>query len=203
LMVSIKKQSYKVVGIQRLSKKNMNIVLTGFMGTGKSGIGKRLAKKLGMSYLDTDELIEEREKDSISAIFKKRGEEYFRRLETKVVKEVALLDNFVISTGGGVVLKEGNIRLLKKNAFIVCLFASPEVILKRTEGNENRPLLEVNNQKKRIEELLALRKPYYEKADASVDTSALDSEGVVGEIIESLGKEEILQKTKLAQNDNR
>jgi len=181
----------------------MNIVLTGFMGTGKSKIGKRLAKKLGMSYLDTDELIEEGEKDSISAIFKKRGEEYFRRLETKVVKEVALLDNFVISTGGGVVLREGNIRLLKKNAFIVCLFASPEVILKRTKGNDNRPLLGVNNQKKRIEELLALRKPYYEKADFSVDTSALDSEGVVEEIIEFLGKEEILQKTKLAQNDNR
>ena len=181
----------------------MNIVLTGFMGTGKSKIGKRLAKKLGMSYLDTDELIEEGEKDSISAIFKKRGEEYFRRLETKVVKEVALLDNFVISTGGGVVLREGNIRLLKKNAFIVCLFASPEVILKRTKGDDNRPLLGVNNQKKRIEELLAFRKPYYEKADFSVDTSALDSEGVVEEIIEFLGKEEILQKTKLAQNDNR
>ena len=173
------------------------------MGTGKSGIGKRLAKKLGMSYLDTDELIEEREKDSISAIFKKKGEEYFRRLETKVVKEVALLDNFVISTGGGVVLRERNIRLLKKNAFIVCLFASPEVILKRTKGDDNRPLLGVNNQKKRIEELLALRKPYYEKADFSVDTSALDSEGVVEEIIEFLGKEEILQKTKPAQNDNR
>ncbi len=181
----------------------MNIVLTGFMGTGKSGIGKRLAKRLGMSYLDTDELIEEREKDSVPAIFKKKGEEYFRRLETKVVKEVALLDNFVISTGGGVVLREGNIRLLKKNAFIVCLFASPEVILKRTKGDDNRPLLGVNNQKKRIEELLALRKPYYEKADSTVDTSALDSEGVVEEIIEFLGKEEILQKTKLAQNDNR
>ena len=181
----------------------MNIVLTGFMGTGKSGIGKRLAKKLGMSYLDTDELIEEREKDSISAIFKKKGEEYFRRLETKVVKEVALLDNFVISTGGGVVLRERNIRLLKKNAFIVCLFASPEVILKRTKGDDNRPLLGVNNQKKRIEELLALRRPYYEKADFTVDTSALDSEGVVEEIIEFLGKEEILQKTKLVQNDNR
>ena len=181
----------------------MNIVLTGFMGTGKSKIGKRLAKRLGMSYLDTDELIEEREKDSVPAIFKKKGEEYFRRLETKVVKEVALLDNYVISTGGGVVLREGNIRLLKKNAFIVCLFASPEVILKRTEGNDNRPLLGVNNQKKRIEELLALRKPYYEKADFSVDTSALDSEGVVEEIIEFLEKEEIFQKTKLAQNDNR
>jgi len=181
----------------------MNIVLTGFMGTGKSGIGKRLAKKLGMSYLDTDELIEEREKDSISAIFKKKGEEYFRRLEAEVVKQVALLDSFVISTGGGVVLREGNIRLLKKNAFIVCLLASPEVILKRTKGDDNRPLLGVNNQKKRIEELLALRKPYYEKADFTVDTSALDSEGVVEEIIEFLGKEEILQKTKLAQNDNR
>lgn len=181
----------------------MNIVLTGFMGTGKSKIGRRLAKKLRMSYLDTDELIEKREKGSISAIFKKKGEEYFRRLETKIVKEVALFDNFVISTGGGVVLRDENIRVLKKNAFIICLFANPEVILKRTEGNENRPLLGVNNQKKRIEELLALRKPYYEKADFSVDTSVLDSEGVVEEIIEFLGKEEILQKTKLAQNDNR
>lgn len=169
----------------------MNIVLTGFMGTGKSKIGKRLAKKLGMSYLDTDELIGEREKDSISAIFKKKGEEYFRRLETKVVKEVALLDNYVISTGGGVVLRQENIRLLKKNAFIVCLFASPEVILKRTEGNDNRPLLEMNNQKKRIEELLAFRKPYYEKADFSVDTSALDSEGVVEEIVKFLERRSI------------
>ncbi len=181
----------------------MNIVLTGFMGTGKSKIGRRLAKKLRMSYLDTDELIEEREKDSISAIFKKRGEEYFRRLETKIVKEVTLLDNYVISTGGGVVLREENIRALKKDALIICLFASPEVILKRTEGNENRPLLEMNNQKKRIEELLTLRKPFYEKADFSVDTSALDSEGVVvEEIIEFLEEEEIFQKTKVAQNDN-
>lgn len=180
----------------------MNIVLTGFMGTGKSKIGKRLATELRMGYLDTDELIEEREKDSISAIFKKKGEEYFRHLETQVVKEVALLDNFVISTGGGVVLREENIRALKKNALIVCLFASPEVILKRTKGDDNRPLLGVNNQKKRIEELLAFRKPYYEKADFSVDVSVLDSEGVVEEIAKFLRKKEILQKTKLAQNDN-
>ena len=164
----------------------MNIVLTGFMGTGKSKIGRRLAKKLRMSYLDTDELIEEREKDSISAIFKKRGEEYFRRLETKVVKEVALLDNYVISTGGGVVLREGNIRVLKKNAFIVCLFASPEVILKRTKGDEKRPLLKGDDRKERIEELIAIRKSYYEKADFSVDTSTLDSKKVVEEIVKFL-----------------
>lgn len=164
----------------------MNIVLTGFMGTGKSQIGKRLAKKLRMSYLDTDEFIEKREKDSISAIFKKRGEEYFRRLETKIVKEVALLDNYVISTGGGVVLREENIRALKKNAFVVCLLASPEVIFKRTKGDEKRPLLGVNNQKKSIEELLALRKPYYEKADLKIDTSTLDSKKVVEEIAKFL-----------------
>ncbi len=166
----------------------MNIVLTGFMGTGKSKIGKRLAKKLTMSYLDTDELIEKKEKDSISAIFKKRGEEYFRCLEAKIVKEVALLDNHVISTGGGVVLREENVRLLKKNACIVCLFASAEVILKRTKGDNNRPLLEMNNRKERIKELLKIRRPYYEKADFSVDTSVLDSEGVVEEVIEFLEK---------------
>ena len=169
----------------------MNIVLTGFMGTGKSKIGRRLATELRMGYLDTDELIEEREKDSISAIFKKKGEEYFRRLETKVVKEVALLDNFVISTGGGVVLREGNIRVLKKNALIICLFANPEVILKRTKGDDNRPLLGVNNRKKRIEELLRIRKPFYDKADLKIDTSTLDSKKVVEEIVKFLERRSI------------
>jgi len=174
----------------------MNIVLTGFMGTGKSKIGKRLATELRMGYLDTDELIEEREKDSISAIFKKKGEEYFRHLETKVVKEVALLDNFVISTGGGVVLREGNIRLLKKNALIICLFASLEVIVKRTKGNEERPLLEVNNQKKRVEELLAMRRPYYDKADLKIDTSTLDSKKVVEEIVKFLEKKKSISQSR-------
>lgn len=174
----------------------MKIVLTGFMGTGKSQIGKGLAKELRMSYLDTDELIEKREKDSISTIFKKRGEKYFRRLETKVVKEVALLDNYVISTGGGVVLGEENIRVLKKNAFIICLLASPQVIFERTKGNEKRPLLEVNNQKKRIGELLELRKPYYERADFSVDTSTLSSEEVVGKIVEFLEKKKSISQSR-------
>lgn len=174
----------------------MNIVLTGFMGTGKSKIGKRLATELRMGYLDTDELIEEREKDSISAIFKKKGEEYFRHLETKVVKEVALLDNYVISSGGGVVLREGNIRLLKKNALIICLFASLEVILKRTKGDEERPLLEVNNQKKRVEELLAMRRPYYDKADLKIDTSTLDSKKVVEEIVKFLEKKKSISQSR-------
>jgi len=166
----------------------MNIVLTGFMGTGKSRIGKKLAKKLRMSYLDTDELIEKKEKDNISTIFKKKGEEYFRRVETQIVKEVALFDNYVISTGGGVVLREENMKALKKNAFIICLFASPEVILERTRGNEDRPLLKVDDRKSRIEKLLKYRKPFYEKADFSIDTSVLSSEEVVEKIIKFLRK---------------
>lgn len=173
----------------------MNIVLTGFMGTGKSRIGQRLAKKLRMSYVDTDELIEKREKESIPAIFKKKGEEYFRQLETQVAKEVVLLDNYVISTGGGIVLRKENIEALRKNALIVCLFASPEVIFKRTKENEDRPLLEVNDRKKRIEELLRMRKPFYKKADLKVDTSKLSGEEVVEEIVKFLGKRKFLEES--------
>jgi len=106
----------------------MNIILTGFMGTGKSIVSRKLVKRLGMSYLDTDELIEEREGIKISAIFQKKGEKYFRQLETQVIKEVASLDNYVISSGGGVVLREENMTALKKNGFIICLSASPEVM---------------------------------------------------------------------------
>lgn len=161
----------------------MNIILTGFMGTGKSIVSRKLAKRLGMSYLDTDELIEKREGIKISAIFQEKGEEYFRQLETQVIKEVASLDNHVISSGGGVVLREENMTALKKNGFIICLSASPEVILQRTANNRNRPLLEVNDQKKRIKELLKIRKPFYDKADFTIDTSNLSSEEIVERIV--------------------
>ncbi len=161
----------------------MNIILTGFMGTGKSIVSRKLAKRLGMSYLDTDELIEKREGIKISAIFQEKGEEYFRQLETQAIKEVASLDNHVISSGGGVVLREENVTALKKNGFIICLSANPEVILQRTANNRNRPLLEVDDQKKRIKELLKIRKPFYDKADFNIDTSSLSSEEVVEKIV--------------------
>lgn len=161
----------------------MNIVLTGFMGTGKSIVSRKLAKRLGMSYLDTDELIKEKEGIKISAIFQEKGEKYFRQLETQVIKEVSSLDNHVISSGGGVVLREENVTALKKNGFIICLSANPEVILQRTVNNRDRPLLEVDDQKKRIKELLKIRKPFYDKADFNIDTSSLSSEEVVERIV--------------------
>ena len=160
----------------------MNIILTGFMGTGKSAVGRRLARRLGMEYLDTDELIEEREGSKIYHIFEKKGEPYFRKVEAAMVREVSHLDNHVISTGGGVVLKDENIKALRRNGFIICLTANPEVILKRTERIQDRPLLNEPDPEKRIKELLRMRRAYYEKADFSIDTSKLPVEEIVRRI---------------------
>ncbi|TET29574.1 shikimate kinase [Candidatus Aerophobetes bacterium] len=166
----------------------MNIILTGFMGTGKSAVGRKLAKRLDMEYLDTDELIEEREGSKIYHIFEEKGECYFRKVESAMVREVSRLDRYVISTGGGVVLKDENIKALRRNGFIICLTANPEVILKRTEKTGDRPLLNEPDPGKRIKELLRMRQAYYEKVDFSVDTSDLGMEEVIRKIEEVLRK---------------
>jgi len=166
----------------------MNIIITGFMGTGKSAVGRRLAKKLRMEYLDTDDLIEEREGSKICHIFEEKGESYFRRLESAIVREVSHLDNYVISTGGGVVLRDENIKALKRNGLIICLTANSEIILKRTTGIQDRPLLNEPDPVRKIEELLRMRQPYYGKADFSVQTSNLAVEEVTRRIQEFLRK---------------
>ena len=141
-----------------------------------------------MEYLDTDELIEEREGSSIHHIFEEKGESYFRKVESTMVREVSRLDRYVISTGGGVALKDENIKALKRNGFIICLTANPEIILKRTERTQDRPLLDESDSGKRIKELLRIRQAHYEKADFSVDTSNLPLEEVVRKIEEVLRK---------------
>jgi shikimate kinase len=168
----------------------MNIILVGFMGTGKSAIGKKLAQSLGMGYLDTDEIIEKREGCKIFQIFQEKGESYFRKVETQMVKEVARWDNYVIATGGGVVLKEENMAALRKNGLIVCLSADPETIWKRIAEDQSRPLLKCKNPKKRIESLLKERQPYYQKVDFVIETSKLKDEEVVERIIATLKKAE-------------
>lgn len=165
----------------------MNIVLTGFMATGKSEVGRLLAKQLKMRYIDTDEQIEKDVGYRITKIFKRKGEPYFRTVETKIVKLVSLLDNFVITTGGGVVLKKGNMDELRKNGAIICLTTSPEIIFKRAKKIKGvRPLLNVNDPLARIKELLRFREKYYRKADFTIDTSKLTVEKVVDNIVEYL-----------------
>ncbi|MBE0477728.1 3-dehydroquinate synthase [Candidatus Aerophobetes bacterium] len=171
----------------------MNIALLGFMGTGKTAVAKELARHLGMKYIDTDEMIEKREKLSIPEIFARFGEDYFRKLETEVVKELSEFNNFVISTGGGVPLRRENINALKSKGYLVCLEASPEVILGRTKNYEGeRPLLAgFIDKKKRIQELLEKRRLFYNQADFIIDTSHLSVEDVVEKVIKSLPEEKL------------
>ena len=160
-----------------------NIVLVGFMGTGKSAAGKLLAKKLNMDFVESDEMIEIREKMPIKDIFEKKGELYFRLAEKEVVKEASLRKNIVISAGGGAIVDEDNLKNLKNSGIIICLKASPETILKRTKDLKTRPLLNVPDPKKKIGELLKKREPYYNKADFSVDTDKLSIEQVAERIL--------------------
>ncbi|MEM4390102.1 MAG: shikimate kinase [Candidatus Micrarchaeia archaeon] len=151
----------------------MNITLVGFMGTGKSSVGRLLAKRLGMRFVDTDAIIEKETGASISEIFAKHGEQKFRDIERDVVRRVALEDNLVISAGGGVVLRKENIDDLKRNGPVICLTATPEEIWARVKKSSHRPLLMVSDPLARIRELLAAREPAYALADAQVETTGI------------------------------
>jgi shikimate kinase len=169
-----------------------NIALIGFMGTGKTAIAKALAEKLSKKFVELDSLIEQKAGKSIPEIFKHDGEVAFRELEIEVTKDVARGKNQVIACGGGIFLNKINIDRLRNESIIVYLTASPEVILKRVSGGgAERPLLEASNQALTIQELLAFRKPFYERAaDIKINTSKLDVDSVVEQIIAKLKQDE-------------
>ncbi len=160
-----------------------NIVIVGFMGTGKTVVAKLLAEKTGMKYVSTDKMIESREKKTIKTIFKEKGEEYFRKIEKEIVKNVSSGSGQIIDAGGGVVLDGENMKNLKFSGIVVCLWADPGVIHKRTAKYRTRPLLNVPDPEGRIKELMDLRRPLYEQADFQVDTSTLDAAGVAEQIM--------------------
>ena len=146
-----------------------NIVLTGFMASGKSTIGRCIAKKMNMQFVDTDEYIVAQEKMTINDIFSLKGEEYFRELEGKCAVELSKIQDTVIATGGGFVLNGNNIELLRKNGIIVNLKTNPKVIKQRLDGARGpRPLL----QNSELEEILTRfekRKPYYDNCDIQIE----------------------------------
>jgi len=165
-----------------------NIYLVGFMGTGKTAVGKALARKKKLQFVDLDELIELKEKKSISDIFAKDGEPYFRKAEKRVLKEVSKENKFVVACGGGIVLDKDNIKIMKETGIMVCLTASPQVILERTSAYAHRPLLKVKEPKKRIDLLLKMRAPYYAQADKTMDTSKISINEVVDQILRLIPK---------------
>ena len=169
-----------------------NIALIGFMGTGKTAVGQALAGKLDKKFIELDPLIKRKAGKSIPEIFKQNGEIAFRELEIEVTKEVAERKNVVIACGGGVVLNKINIDRLRKESLIVYLTASPKIILKRTSNDaEERPLLKVANPTLTIQGLLKFRKPFYERAaDIKINTSKLDIDAVVKQIIVKIKENE-------------
>lgn len=147
-----------------------NLYLVGFMGTGKSTVGRALASRLGFQFIDSDHTIESQQGRSIADIFAAEGEPYFRQLERAFIESGHAPEGCVVSCGGGLVTQAGMIDLLKSRGLVACLFASPDVILKRTATNKNRPLLNVEDPEARIASLLAEREPFYLQAGAGILT---------------------------------
>lgn len=164
-----------------------NIVLTGFMGTGKTEVGRELSAILGWKLIDVDDEIVKSQKMSVNEIFSKFGEPAFRDMETEMIRKVSKKKNVIISTGGGAVLRQENMEFLKTSGVVVCLTALPETILKRTSRNRERPLLQVEDPLQRIHDLLESRRPFYEKADIMIDTEGKSPFGIAGEILERMG----------------
>jgi shikimate kinase len=179
-----------LTGFQAYDKiKDMNnIYLVGFMGTGKTSVGKELAKKKKWHFIDIDELIELKEKRVIADIFTQSKEPYFRRVERQALEEVAKEKKFVVACGGGIVLNKDNIRIMKETGVVICLSALPEVILQRTSKQTNRPLLYVSDPKGKIDLLLKLRAPYYALADKTIETSSSSVKEVVEKVTKLLAK---------------
>ncbi len=170
-----------------------NIILTGFMGTGKTAVGKKLSMFLKMELIDVDTEIEKSQRMTINEIFKQFGEPGFRKIETEMIQKLSERKDVIISTGGGAVLKQKNMDALRKQGVIICLMASPETILKRTSHNSNRPLLKVEDPFEKIKELLHFRRPFYEKADIMIDTEGKTPLQIAEEIIEKIRIQGILE----------
>lgn len=163
-----------------------NIYLVGFMATGKTAVGRELAKRLNKEFLDLDDLIEKKENIRIVDVFKEKGEPYFRKIESQVVKEVSQKSDLVVGCGGGAIVNEENLAILKNSGLIICLRADIDTILERSRATEQRPLLNVGDPQGRIKDLLKQREPFYNKSDHIIDTTDLDINGVVDKIISIL-----------------
>ena len=156
------------------------------MAVGKTVVGRRLAKKLGWRFVDLDRAIEAAEGMKVREIFERKGEAHFRRLEKRKLGEILRQERQVIATGGGAVVDEENLRLLKEKSLLICLTAGPETLLRRAGSGRRRPLLEGSVRKRRIEELLSRREKSYAQAHATIDTDSLSVEDVVEKILQTV-----------------
>lgn len=166
----------------------MNLVLIGYRAAGKTTVGRRLSASLQKAFVDTDDLIEERQGKPIGEIVNFFGWDYFRAIEREVISEISNHDDLIIAAGGGAVLEPENVKALKRNAFIVWLKADIQVLLKRMSKDPRtatgRPSLTGKGALEELKDVLAHRENFYEQAsEAQVDTSLLDVDGVVNNVL--------------------
>lgn len=166
----------------QIRRKLVNLALVGFMGTGKTSVGRLVAEQLKFEFIDTDELIQAHTGRTIADIFARDGEPAFRALERKVVEEIAARTRTVISTGGGLPTNAENLAALKTHALVVCLWASPEKIWERVRNQSHRPLLHDADPQSKIKELLAARSPFYRQADVLVNTDLRSAREVATQV---------------------
>lgn len=168
-----------------MQKEFKNVILTGMMGSGKTTVGKELATVLNYDFIDLDEVIENKY-GKITDIFSQKGEKYFREIETQELKKFENQSNFVLSTGGGVILKDENIKILKDLGQVFYLSAKSETIYNRIKNQKHRPLLNTQNPKNTIEEILSKRLEKYEKSGEKIITDSKNAKEIAGEIYEKL-----------------
>ncbi len=162
-----------------------NIILIGFMGSGKSTVGRMLAKRLRFHFLDTDRLLEERSRMAIKVMFARYGEPYFRERETATLESLSGLRRHVLATGGGIVTQPCNVPLLRGLGWVVQLTADPAELYARVAKSTSRPLLQTENPKERIEAMVEERRPMYAAAaQFTVNSTGLAREQVVEMILE-------------------
>jgi shikimate kinase len=166
-----------------------NINLVGFMGTGKTTVGKALARLLGYTFVDADDEIEREQGRSISSIFAEDGEPEFRRLEREMLQRLSSRDGLVVSAGGGAVIDPNNVENMRSGGPVICLTATPKAIYERVRHSTHRPLLDTPDPMGRIVELLEARAGFYARADSTIDTTGRSVDEVVKAVLTAAGME--------------
>ena len=170
-----------------LSHGPKNIALTGFMAVGKTVVGRKLARRLKWDFVDLDRAIELAAAMKVKEIFKQKGEGFFRRLEKQKLSEVLEREGQIVATGGGAIVDEENLRLVKERSLLICLTATPQTLMRRSGSGRGRPLLQgEEDRKSKIEALLKQREKFYAQAHLVIDTGDLSIDGVVDKILEQI-----------------
>jgi len=165
-----------------------NIYLVGLMGSGKTTIGRILAKRLGLSFMDTDREVEDRTGVSIPTIFEIEGEDGFRKRESQVVEDCSRMSNLIVATGGGVVMRPENRENLANSGLVVYLNVPPHILYERTRADKNRPLLKVDDPLTKLKQLFAQRDPLYRQvADLVIDGGRINAQGVMLQLLKEFG----------------